>query len=165
MSEDFMSKSIEKVLYAVDLGENAKQALSMALHLVKTHKAKLILLHVVEPLRSSAMDSVAMYFPQESLKELHERSIEEVKDNIDKQIKDLYSEQINSELPDKNFEIHVLSGVPAPTIIKTAVKMDVDLVVMGSHSHGILDNLFLGSVANKVVNRSTKPVLLVPINS
>jgi nucleotide-binding universal stress UspA family protein len=160
-----MSNSIEKVLYAVDLGDNGKQALNMALHLVKIHKAKLILLHVVEPLRSSQMDSVAIYFPQDTLKELHERSIEEVKDNINQQIKELYSEQIKNELPDKDFEIHVVSGVPAPTIIKTAVTMDVDLVVMGSHSHGTLDNLFLGSVANKVVNRSTKPVLLVPINT
>jgi nucleotide-binding universal stress UspA family protein len=160
-----MSKLIKKVLYAVDLGENAKPALSMALHLAKTNNAKLILLFVVEPLRSSSMDSVAMYFPQETLKEMHERSIEEIKDNINKQIKDLYNEQIESELPDKNFETHVLAGVPAPTIIKTAVKMDVDLVVMGSHSHGVLDNLFLGSVANKVVTHSTKPVLLVPVHT
>ena len=40
---------------------------------------------------------------------------------------------------------------------------DADLIVMGSHSHSTLDTLFIGSVANKVVNRSSRPVLLVPI--
>ena len=158
-----MSKSIEKVLYAVDLGKNAKPALSMALDLARKYDAKLILLFAVEPYSSSAVESIYLYFPQESLKEMHERSIEEVKERINQQIQDLYSELIENELPDKNFEIHVIDGVPAPTIIKTAEKMNVDLIVMGSHSHGALDNLFLGSVANKVVNRSTKPVLLIPV--
>ncbi|WP_420839742.1 universal stress protein [Colwellia maritima] len=36
---------------------------------------------------------------------------------------------------------------------------------MGSHAHSLLNNLFIGSVADKVVNRSTKPVLLVPLKS
>jgi nucleotide-binding universal stress UspA family protein len=160
-----MSKSIKKVLYAVDLGKNAVSALNMALHIVRMHNAKLILLFVVEPLNLSAMNSVSMYFTEEKLKAMHKRTILEVKEDINKQIQDLYREQIASELPDKNFEIHVLDGVPAPTIIKTAVNMNIDLIVMGSHSHSSLDNLFLGSVANKVVNRSTKPVLLVPVNN
>ncbi len=158
-----MSKSIKKILYAVDLGKRAKPALSMALNITKQYNAQLILLFVVEPLSSSAMESVHFYFPQESLKEMHERTIEEIKENINKQIQDLYGERIESELPNQNFETHILDGVPAPTIIKAAEKMDVDMIVMGSHSHGAFDNLFIGSVANKVVNRSTKPVLLVPI--
>ncbi|WP_428634419.1 universal stress protein, partial [Sedimenticola sp.] len=57
----------------------------------------------------------------------------------------------------------IVEGMPAPTIIKTADKMDVDLVVMGSHGHNTLENLFVGSVASKVVNRCSKPVLLVPL--
>lgn len=160
-----MSKPIKKILYAVDLGKNSKTALSMALNLVKQNNAKLILLFVVEPLNYSSMEGVYLYFPQESLKEMHARSIEEVKESINKQIQDLYDEHTENKLPDQDFEIKVLDGVPAPTIIKTADTMDVDLIVMGSHRHGILDNLFIGSVANKVISRSTKPVLLVPINT
>ena len=36
-----------------------------------------------------------------------------------------------------------------------------DLIVMGSHGHGAIANLVLGSVANKVVALSKVPVLLV----
>jgi nucleotide-binding universal stress UspA family protein len=160
-----MSKLIEKILYAVDLGKTAKPALIMALNLARNHDAKLILLFAVEPYSSSAAESAYLYFPQESLEEMHERSVEEVKEKINQQIQDSYSELIGSELPDEKFEIHVIDGVPASIIIKTAEKMNVDLIVMGCHSHGALDNLFLGSVANKVINRSTKPVLLVPIKT
>ena len=160
-----MSKPIKKVLYAVDLGKSSKPALSMALNLAKQNNAKLILLFVIEPLSSTAAESVYLYFPQESLKEMHARSIEEIKESINKQIQDLYDEYTEKKLPDQDFEIKVLDGVPAPTIIKTADTMDVDLIVMGSHSHGVFDNLFIGSVANKVINRATKPVLLVPIKT
>ena len=160
-----MSKLIKKVLYAVDLGKNAKPALNMALNLVKIHNAKLILLYVVEPLGSSSLESVSLYFPQEVLKEMHERSIDEIKENINKQIQDLYSERIRNELSNEDFEIHVLEGVPATTIIDTAIQMEIDLIVMSSHRHGALENLFLGSVANKVVNHSSIPVLLIPVKN
>jgi nucleotide-binding universal stress UspA family protein len=42
-----------------------------------------------------------------------------------------------------------------------AEKGKYDMLVMGSHGHGSLSNLVLGSVATKVMARCTTPVLLV----
>ena len=42
-----------------------------------------------------------------------------------------------------------------------AEKGDFDLIVMGSHGHGNLMNLVMGSVTNQVLARSKAPVLLV----
>ena len=51
---------------------------------------------------------------------------------------------------------------PAGEIIATlATKGKFDLVVMGSHGHGALSNLVMGSVANKVLAHCKVPVLLV----
>lgn len=52
-------------------------------------------------------------------------------------------------------------GQPADAVVSVAEKADVDLIVMGSHGHGSLANLVLGSVANKVLASSKVPVLLV----
>ena len=50
----------------------------------------------------------------------------------------------------------------APDVIaKLADKGKHDLVVMGSHGHGNLMNLVMGSVTNQVLARSKVPVLLV----
>jgi nucleotide-binding universal stress UspA family protein len=52
-------------------------------------------------------------------------------------------------------------GHAADVIVKVAEEGDPDLLMMGSHGHGTLGNLVLGSVATKVLARSKVPVLLV----
>ena len=53
------------------------------------------------------------------------------------------------------------TGPAAEVIADAARKGDYDLLVMGSHGHGTLTNLVMGSVATKVLAHCTTPVLLV----
>jgi nucleotide-binding universal stress UspA family protein len=52
-------------------------------------------------------------------------------------------------------------GHAADEIGKLADKGDYDLVIMGSHGHGSLGALVLGSVVNKVLAKSSRPLLIV----
>lgn len=52
-------------------------------------------------------------------------------------------------------------GHAGETISKTADSGKYDLLVMGSHGHGTLGNLVMGSVATQVLANSKVPVLLV----
>jgi nucleotide-binding universal stress UspA family protein len=52
-------------------------------------------------------------------------------------------------------------GPAADTIAVTADKGKYDLLMLGSHGHGSLGNLVMGSVATKVVARCGVPVLLI----
>ena len=52
-------------------------------------------------------------------------------------------------------------GAPADIIAAIAAKGRFDLLVMGSHGHGTLANLMLGSVATKVIAKCELPVLLI----
>jgi nucleotide-binding universal stress UspA family protein len=52
-------------------------------------------------------------------------------------------------------------GHPAEEIAAHADGGKFDLLIMGSHGHGALANLILGSVATNVLARSRVPVLLV----
>jgi nucleotide-binding universal stress UspA family protein len=49
---------------------------------------------------------------------------------------------------------------PAPSIIKTAKTERCDLIVMGSHGHSALKNLFVGSVTAKVIAQGDIPVVV-----
>ncbi len=53
------------------------------------------------------------------------------------------------------------TGPAAEVIAEAARKGDFDLLVMGSHGHGTLVNLVMGSVATKVLANCGTPVLLV----
>jgi nucleotide-binding universal stress UspA family protein len=52
-------------------------------------------------------------------------------------------------------------GPAGENIAKVAQSGKFDLVVMGSHGHGALTNLVMGSVATQVIAHCTVPVLLV----
>lgn len=160
-----MSKSIKTILYATDINEGSSVVFQAALNLAKQYQAKLLFLHVVEPLGTTAAAAVSIYFPSGSLEEFYKQSMDEAYKNINMKMESLYKKKLEDELPGEQFQSYILEGIPAVTIIKTAEKMDADIIVLGSNSHSTLDNFLVGSVANKVINRSSKPVLLVPVKS
>lgn len=54
----------------------------------------------------------------------------------------------------------VPSGGPAETLAKMASEEDVDLVVVGHRGRGAISRVLLGSVADRLVQISPKPVLV-----
>ena len=157
---------INTILYATDLGKHTRPAFRMAVSLAKQHDAKIIFLYVIEPLNTNTASIVNAYIPDGTIEDLYQRSINElhlkVKDRIDK----FCEEELNGEpFPGGKPVPDIIEGSPAATILDVADSRNVDMIVMGSHTHGVLENLFIGSVADKVVNRTTKPVLLVPLKN
>lgn len=55
---------------------------------------------------------------------------------------------------------HVVSGNPADQLCEAAEVFDVDLVVTGTHGRTGLDRFLLGSVAERVVRTSSRPVMV-----
>ena len=52
-------------------------------------------------------------------------------------------------------EVSVATG-----ILKAASDLGCDLIVLGSHGRGAMERMLLGSVATKIVNSATVPVLI-----
>ena len=52
-------------------------------------------------------------------------------------------------------------GRPGPEIVRAAARAKSQMVVMGTHGHGLLGRALMGSVAQNVVTECTVPVLLV----
>jgi nucleotide-binding universal stress UspA family protein len=59
------------------------------------------------------------------------------------------------------YDAQVLVGPVAQTIARFATAQGCDSIVMGTHGRGGLTDLFLGSVAAKVVHLSALPVTLI----
>ena len=59
------------------------------------------------------------------------------------------------------FQLGLVVGYAAEEILKTAVKENCDLIVMGTHGRKGIDRILFGSVAEKVVKRSSVPVLTI----
>ena len=60
-----------------------------------------------------------------------------------------------------NTALVVREGDPGVEIAHTATEGKFDLIVMGTHGRRLLTRALLGSVANKVLQSGSVPVLLV----
>lgn len=61
---------------------------------------------------------------------------------------------------DRSLETKIVTGKPDHRIVAQAEEESVDLIVIGSHGQEGISRLLLGSVAEKVVRRSSVPVLV-----
>jgi nucleotide-binding universal stress UspA family protein len=77
-----------------------------------------------------------------------------------------YLEGIAEALRAEGIETDVLvtGSRPAETIIRVAKEKDVDVIMLSTHGQGGLEGLLVGSVPDRVVQRTNCPVLLVPIH-
>jgi nucleotide-binding universal stress UspA family protein len=57
--------------------------------------------------------------------------------------------------------LSVKTGSPLVEIVRYAKEQSVDLIVMGTHGHGLIAHMLLGSVADNVIRRAPCPVLTV----
>ncbi len=60
-----------------------------------------------------------------------------------------------------NYKADWIIGNPAIDIVATAKSEKVHMIVMGTHGHGVIGRILMGSVAQRVVSHCDIPVLLV----
>jgi nucleotide-binding universal stress UspA family protein len=76
-----------------------------------------------------------------------------------------YLERIAAALRAEGIETHIrVAGYrPAETIISVADEEDAGVILVATHGQGGLEGVLMGSVADRVVQNTYRPVLLVPI--
>lgn len=66
-----------------------------------------------------------------------------------------------SRLSASEISIHVVQGDPKQEIVAHANKLGCDLIVMGKHGSGVIDELLLGSVAKRVLTDAESDMLII----
>lgn len=83
-----------------------------------------------------------------------------------KEAEKLLAEYIKLQLGDAplDYKMYTLEGKPADLIVRSAEKLQVELIVLASHKHSRIAKTVLGSIAAKVAGRAKIPVLVVKDN-
>lgn len=140
----------KKILYPTDFSDVAKNALDFIKTLEDADKKEVIVLHV--------MDENIMYFSSRYAPELFVTIEEKIKENI---VKDL--SRIKVSLAERGFTVRIRleRGVPFREILRVEQEEDVSVIVIGSHGVSNVKEMLLGSVSEKVIRKSKKPVLVI----
>ena len=144
---------IKRILVAVDFSECSWLALARADELAKALGAKLHLLHVWQAPAFVSPEAMVGVTPREqTLAQLVHREAEKLLESFVQRARDA---GIGVE------SARVADGDPARTIVEEADKGDYDLIAIGTHGRTGLSHLLLGSVAEKVVRKASRPVISV----
>jgi nucleotide-binding universal stress UspA family protein len=155
---------IQTILFATDLGPFSAHAMEHTVDLAVSHRARVVVVHAVEPLNSFAQAMVSTYLdettsPGDSSAPL----LASIKSRI---LRSLADECSDSDLSFEYFsDVCVVQGRPAEVILREANRVGADLIVMGSHGPEAMGNNMLGSVTSRVLQLSKVPVYMVPMIS
>jgi len=158
-----MIPQIRKILYATDLSKNSAYAFLYAVDMAQRHDAKIVIIHAIEPLPSivrfyGSLEEETRYYEHEKTvdTDLIKKRIQDFCQKVDKQIRACV-ELVSSIL--------VRVGHPMEEILNASEEEGCDVIILGSHGKGFLKQTFLGSVSRSVLDRTRKPVFIVPLPS
>jgi nucleotide-binding universal stress UspA family protein len=150
-------KKLEKILVAVDGSEKSTEALDYALNLNKLIGAEMEILTVnqntVYPWLGPVDGRVAGN--PTYIEELYKSK----KEYSEKIVTDAYKRAKTFD-PEFTVTKKIVDGTPAKSILDEA-ENGFDLIILGSHGHGFIDELIMGSVSKRVLDESKVPVLVV----
>lgn len=146
---------MKNIIVAVDFSDATPGVTQIAVDLAKSFGADLQLLHVIEPEPGyAAYGFTPGEFP--AMIEFHE----EAKRRATVKLEELLA-KVRAEVP--HATSRTVEGSPLQMLLDHIKQSGADFVVVGSHGHGVIASLLLGSVAEGMVRRASVPTLIVPV--
>ena len=144
--------SVSKIVAPTDFSDAAKYGFRKALEMVKHFSATLYPIHIVSPVPVIPGASAPTGFHLRTV-------IEETQDNAREALNKLM-EEIGADLAS---EPQIFTGDPGTEIARFADGIEADIIVIASHGQGGWARFVSGSVTEKVIRRTSTPVLVVSV--
>jgi len=142
----------DRILVPTDGSKGTAESIDHATAIAREQDATVVVLYVVDQRQYRAASRDTKDEVIESLREEGERAVDEAATWLAEEGVDV--------------ETEIRDGIPYKTILKYADESEIDLVVMGTHGQTGRDRrVALGSVTERIVKNTTKPVLVVDIDS
>ncbi len=140
------------LLVPLDLSDATPPVLAVAKRAAETTRSSLVLLHVAEP-------NPAFVGYEAGPGVVREQVAHEYREQH--QVLHSHAETLRTD--GIQTTALLIQGQTALCILKEAERLGADLIIMGTHGHGAMFELIVGSVAHAVVRDSRIPILLVPL--
>jgi nucleotide-binding universal stress UspA family protein len=144
---------MKTILVPLDLSAAAVQVCDAACELARLTGGRLVLLHVVPP--PPVVMSEVYAFGAGQLTELQDTAKERAAHKLRALVRHCEKQQVPVRAVQK-------TGRPAEVILAQAEIRGAGCIVMGTHGHGAVYDLLVGSTTRGVIRRTDCPVMVVP---
>jgi nucleotide-binding universal stress UspA family protein len=143
---------MKTIIALVDFSDLALKVLKQAHSFAMAFGSKVVLVHVVPP------EPVVLGFGPAAATITRKASPDEVAKDAE-QLKEL-----TDSLKNAGVDVHAdqLQVSSVDEVLAESRRLQADLIIVGSHNHGPLYNLIIGSVTQNVLKDAPCPVLVVP---
>ncbi len=141
-----------KIITAIDFSAASERILSVAKTYAEKLNAEIFLIHVEPP----EPDFVG-----------YEPGPQTVRDQVARDMRTEHARLQDEAGALKKTGLTVtpllLQGPASETIVAEAERLGADLIIAGSHGHGAIHNVLLGSTSEGILHKTKIPVLLIPV--
>lgn len=143
---------MKKILVPYDFSEVSKHALNFACEIADNSKSEIILLNVIEHPTPDSFKTMGI----QNMDPMEQLYIKKMVEQVEAKLN-----AVGLEAKSDKILYKIQLGNAFNTIIDQIVDENVDLVVMGTEGADGLNELFVGSNAEKVVRKASCPVITV----
>lgn len=160
-----MIAQYKTILYSTDLSANAAYAFQHAISLAKMYDAQVHILHMMQEMDASVVSYVASVMGEDKFADMELDHEQELREEIHEKLDRFAAEEL-ADFPEELARVAsviVHHGNAVAGILTEADRLSADLIVMGTHGKGPMRYAFLGSVAEKVLRKTLRPVMVIPL--
>jgi nucleotide-binding universal stress UspA family protein len=145
---------MKTIITALDFSDAAKDVLGAAMLMAELQDATLHIIHVLEPEPTyTAYGMTPEEFPAIQVFQHESQCRAEAR---------LNDAVATAKTLVKDVRAELIVGSPLHSIIDYAQTQKADLIVIGTHGHGAVAALLIGSVAEGLVRKAVCPTLVIP---
>jgi len=139
------------ILVALDLSAASSKVIAAARRVAEMSAAEVYVLHVAEP----EADFIGYEAGPEVLRRQQAQDYQREHDEVEKYVGELNAAGIKAHA-------RVVVGAMAKTTVSEAKHLRSEYIVVGSHGHGAVYDVLVGSHSAALMRKSPVPVLVVP---
>lgn len=147
---------LKRIVVGVDGSEGAARALRWAIGLAELEGAEIIAVHALGPVADLARGTTIAVSTGLGLRHAHSTWRNELRHEFEQ---DWCASLRVAGVP---FRALLEGASPVGALMGVADREGADLIVLGAHDHGSLEDRVLGSVSYKISHRAHQPVVIIP---
>ncbi|MDR5589497.1 universal stress protein [Christiangramia sp. SM2212] len=144
--------TFKNIMVAVDFNDSIGELMVYADSLAQKFGSKVWVLHVADP----EPDFVGYEPGPQYIRDIKAEEYREEHHNLQEICKNFISEEVQADAL-------LIQGSTVKTVLSEAQKLNVDLLIVGTHKHSFLHNLLQESVSMELIKKAEIPMLTIPI--
>ena len=144
--------TFKNIMVAVDFNDSIGELMVYADNFAQKFDSKVWVLHVADP----EPDFVGYEPGPQYIRDVKAEEYREEHHNLQEICKNFLSKSVQAEAL-------LIQGSTVETVLKEAQKLQIDLLIVGTHKHSFLHNLWNENVSMELLKKADIPMLTIPI--